>query len=61
MLPRHRNGQSPPTPASSGSNELGSKNQPAGCSKSMEELHSNTGDGPGIETEEKVNSCDCSE
>jgi hypothetical protein len=37
------------TDASSGSHGLGSKNQPADCSESVQELHPNTEDGPGIE------------
>jgi hypothetical protein len=48
---RWRNGRFSTTAASSGSYGPGSKNQPADCSESVQELHSNTGDGMEIEME----------
>jgi hypothetical protein len=48
---RWRNGRFSTTAASSGSHGPGSKNQPADCSESVQELHSNTGDALGIEME----------
>jgi hypothetical protein len=51
QMPRRRNGRFSTTAASSGSHGPGSKNQPADCSESVQELHSNTGDGLDIEME----------
>jgi hypothetical protein len=51
QMPRWRNGPFSTTAASSGSHGPGSKNQPADCSESVQELRSNTGDGQGIEME----------
>jgi len=51
QMPRWRNGRSSTTAASSGSHGPGSKNQPADCSESVQELRSNTGDRQGIEME----------
>ena len=52
QMPRWRNGRfSTTATASSGSHGPGSKNQPADCSESVQELRSNTGDGQGIEME----------
>jgi hypothetical protein len=51
QMPRWRNGRFSTTAASSGSHGPGSKNQPADCSESVQDLHSKTGDGPGIEME----------
>jgi hypothetical protein len=51
QLPRWRNGRFSTIAASSGSHGPGSKNQPADCSESVQELHSNTGDGLGMEME----------
>jgi hypothetical protein len=58
QMPRWRNGRFSTTAASSSSHGPGSRNQPADCSESVQELHSNTGDGQGIEM---ANSCNCSE
>lgn len=44
QMPRWRNGRFSTTAASSGSHGPGNKNQPADCSESVQELHSNTGD-----------------
>jgi hypothetical protein len=51
QMPQWRNRRFSTTAASSGSHGPGSKNQPADCSESMQELHSNTGDRLGIEME----------
>jgi hypothetical protein len=51
QMPRWRNGRFSTTAASSGSHGPGSRNQPADCSESVQELHSNTGDGQGMEME----------
>lgn len=51
QMPRWRNGRFSTTAASSGSRGPGSKNKPADCSESVQELHSNTGDELGIEME----------
>jgi hypothetical protein len=51
QTPRRRNGRFSTTAASSSSHGPGSRNQPADCSESVQELHSNTGDGQGIEME----------
>jgi hypothetical protein len=51
QMPRWRNGPFSTTAASSGNHGPGSKNQPADCSESVQELRSNTGDGQGIEME----------
>jgi hypothetical protein len=53
QMPRWRNGPFSTTAAaaSSGSHGPGSKNQPADCSESVQELRSNTGDRQGIEME----------
>jgi hypothetical protein len=51
QMPRWRNGPFSTTAASSGSHGSGSKNQPADCSESVQELRSNTGDRQGIEME----------
>ena len=51
QMPRWWNGPFSTTAASSGSHGLGSKNQPADCSESVQELRSNTGDRQGIEME----------
>jgi hypothetical protein len=51
QMPRWRNGPFSTAAASSGSHGPGSKNQPADCSESVQELRSNTGDRQGIEME----------
>jgi hypothetical protein len=51
QMPRWRNGRFSTTAASSGSHGPGSKNQSADRSESVQELHSNTGDGLGVEME----------
>ena len=51
QMPRWRNGPFSTTAASTASHGPGSKNQPADCSESVQELRSNTGDGQGIEME----------
>jgi hypothetical protein len=48
QMPRWRNGRFSTTATSSGSHGPGSKNQPADYSESVQELHSNTGDGLGM-------------
>ena len=51
QMTRWRNSRFSATTASSGSHGPGSKNQPADCSESVQDLHSNTGDGLGMEME----------
>jgi len=51
QMPRWRNGPFSTTAASTASHGPGSKNQPADCSESVQELRSNAGDRQGIEME----------